>query len=252
MVLLGIVLFPGRRSIRLPAGLLALLFLALLVLSTSPDTWIVLGVCVTILLWWRSRWLLLSVPALAGLMYWSLTDRVGRSWHEVWHMLSTFNGRRTDAWPSAAEAIGAHPVAGCGLGGYTYPAAGLQSHNAYLQFYCDFGLLGAVALLVAVLIFARLAFQIKSASADNNWTGIGVGACIAILVGLIYSIIEIGPAAILVKGETTNYYAISPLFAFLGAGLVVAHRALVGENPVLETGERDFEGRSRSQTPQLT
>ena len=227
VLLAGVALFPGRKRMRIGAAILTVLLLGVLVISTSRATWLVLAVGMLFLLGWRSRWLLLSIPAWVGVVWWSLTARLGYGWDRAWEVLSTLGGRTTERWPVVADAIADHPLSGGGLGGYALP----YSHNAYLQFYLDFGLLGAVALIVAAAIFLRMAFQMRNKPRHHPWLGITVGAWVAILLGAVYSVIETAPACVLAMGEDSYYYAISPLFAILGAALVVTYRSLAGQSP---------------------
>ncbi|RLC94566.1 MAG: hypothetical protein DRI39_02385 [Chloroflexi bacterium] len=236
MLLAGVALFPGRRADRVAAGIGTLLLLGVLVISTSNAAWAVLAVGAILLLGCRSRWLLASVPALGGIVLWSVSARINRSLGPALDMVADKIEFRWHRWDSVWQMIADSPVAGVGLGEYpaayvAYPPEDMTfdlAHNAYLQCYSDFGLLGVIALIVAAAVLLRLGLQVARAPRDDPWKGIAVGACAAVLVAAVYSMVESAPAAILGMGEGSYDYAISPLFAVVGATLVVAHRGLLG------------------------
>ena len=229
MLLAGVALFPGRKAFRIAAGILAILLLGVLTISLCRAAWIVMGIGMILLLVWRSRWLLLTLPAWLGIGYWSITAKTGYSLAQVWEAATAAGGKMV-LWKGAASMVAAHPLVGVGLGNYALP----YCENAYLRFYLDFGLLGAVALMTAAIVCVRMAFRISNSS-PSPWHGIAVGACMAVVVGAIYSISESAPACILAAGVDRDYYAISPLFALLAAVLVVAYRGLNGQAAHVES-----------------
>jgi len=245
VIMAGVALFPGKKTTRIIAGTFTLLLLGMLVISGCHATWPILGGGMLFLLAWRSRWLLLSLPAWLGVVYLSLATWRGLDFGQAIDSVRDGLQYKWNArWEGALSMVADRPVTGWGLGMYPavyaeYGIHGPHAHNAYLQFLCDFGLLGAIALAVAAAIFVRLGLQMSKSASNHPWLGITVGACAAILVGAAYGMVESSPACILGLGEDGYYYAISPLFAILGAGLVVAHRSLTGQSSDSGREERD-------------
>jgi O-antigen ligase len=245
VMIAGVALFPGRRADRMAAGIVVLFLLSLLLIATSNAAWPVLTIGLIVLLGWRSQRLLLSLPAWLGVALWSVSGRINRSVGPGLDMIGSKIELRWHRWDSVWQMIADSPISGVGLGGYpaTYPEYRSEdltndlAHNAYLQFYSDFGLLGVLALIVAGAIFLRLACQIGRGHPDRPWKGIAVGAWVALLLAALYGTVESSPAAIVGLSENGYDYAISPLFGILGAALVVAHRGLLGGN-----GSRHKEG----------
>jgi O-antigen ligase len=101
---------------------------------------------------------------------------------------------RTQIWKTTLEIIGAHPVAGAGLGAYGVaytrfdPRNGInrpeQAHNDYLQVLADAGIVGAVFGLFFIAALFRMGFK-RRRSPDIFRRGVATGAlagCFAVLV----------------------------------------------------------------------
>jgi O-antigen ligase len=235
VIVAGVAIFPGKRTIRIAAGILTFLLLGLLVISGCHATWPVLMVGMLFVLTWRSKWLIFSLPAWLGIVYVSLTTWRHWDFGEAvdWIKVVVVESKWGERWEGTLSMLADRPITGWGLGMYPsvyseYDIKSAHAHNAYLQFLSDFGLLGAVALILATIIFVKLVLQVRKSSSNHPWLGITVGACAAILVGAVYSLVESAPACIWAAGIDDNYYyTISPLFIILVAVLVVAYRALV-------------------------
>jgi len=139
--------------------LLSLLLLGLLTISYCRATWPIIMGGLILLPLWRNHWLALTLPAWLAVACWGVTARIGYSLPQAWQALLEGGGRVHHNWPEVLHAIAAHPLIGCGLGGYASP----YSHNAYLQFYCNFGLAGAVALILAAAVFSRIGWRLRRA-----------------------------------------------------------------------------------------
>ena len=218
MLLAGVALFPGKKPFRIAAGILCILLLAVLTISLCRAAWIVMGIGMMLLLIWRSRWLLFVAPSLLGIAFWSVTSKTNYSVSEAWETATDAGGKMV-LWKAAGRLVADHPLLGVGLGNYALP----YCENAYLRFYLDFGLLGAVAGVAAAIVFLWVAYRIGRHSA-NAWKGVAVGSCMAVVVCAIYSITESAPACIVAAGLDRDYYVVSPMFPVLGAVLVIAYR----------------------------
>lgn len=249
----GIAVFPGRKTTRIAAGILTLLLLWGLVIAGSTGskaTWPVLTVGMVFILAWRSKWFLFSLPVWLVVAYLSLTS--WRGWdfgHAVDIVIDEFQWKWDVRWYPTLSWLADSPITGLGLGMFpaVYSDKGRSIyphlHNAYLQVLCDFGLLGAIALIIAAVIFIKLVFQVRKSSSNHPWLGITVGSCAAILIGALYSLVESAPACIwAARTDDSYYYAISPLFAILAAALVVSYRSLVIQsyNHKAEEGSEEY------------
>ena len=223
LILVGLAIFPGKKSLRAGYGILSLLLLWLLTISYCRATWPIMAGGLIFLLLWRSRRLLLSLPAWLGLACWGITARIGYTLPQAWQALIEGGGRLHHGWPSVLHAIAQHPLTGCGLGGYTLP----YSHNSYLQFYCDFGLAGAIALVLAAIVFLRIGWRLRSISGENPWLGPMAGVWSAMLLAAVYSLVESAPACILVVKHGGYYYTLSPLFPLLAGTLAAIYQRLL-------------------------
>ncbi len=230
----GVALFYGPKWVRLGAGLLTAGLLAVLVISGCHATWVVLS-CAMMLLWaCRSKWLLLTTPVWLWFIYSSWTS--WRGWtleYALERVMANLDFKMSTRWEGIAGMLWDHPVTGVGLGMYPevsvdYGVRGQHAHNSYLQFYSDFGLLGALALLVAGVIFLKVVWDIARSPRRHPWRGVAVGAAVAVVAAAAYSMVESAPATILVWLEDGYFYAISPLFVVIIAVLAVGHRAVTG------------------------
>ena len=238
IVVAGVAAFRGRTATRITAGVITALLLGLLVASGCHATWPVLGAGMLIVLGWRSRWLLLSLPAWLGIAFCSLTVwrdltvSQGMDW-----VMRAFEYKWSARWEGVLHMLGDRPVTGWGLGVYPavyseYGVHGPHAHNSYLQFYCDFGIVGVAALIVAGAVLIRMGFQVRDCASNDHWKGAAVGAWVAIVAVAAYGLVESAPACIFAGAEDGHYYyAISPLFAILGAALVLSYQRIVGCRP---------------------
>ncbi len=228
--LAGVLLFSRKASLGIGAALLAAPLLLVLLLFGSQAAWLAVAVGLSLLLVWRTRWAVLPLALFAGIGY--LGYRLG--WLDPGSLFSPFNPGesfrdRVELWKSAAGVIWDHPVAGCGLGclGRYSTTPLLSPHNAYLQFYADVGLIGAVALVWSVVAGGRVAVGLVKAP-RGPWYGFAVGLLAAAVAVAVHGIFEGAPAGIIAETAGGYRYIVSPVFALL-AGLLVRAWFLVQE-----------------------
>ena len=106
--------------------------------------------------------------------------------------------QRWDIWGRTLRIVRDFPIVGAGLGTFSYAYAGYdrpgewldtaQAHNDYLQFVAETGLLGAIVLAGAVIVFLRrVLLPITRATTPFRWTTAGcLGAVLAILVHTVF------------------------------------------------------------------
>lgn len=227
--LIGISLFTRKLSKKMVAIFLSLLFLMLLLLFGSQGAWIAVGAAVLFLLLWRSRWLLLPVSAAAGVGY--LGFRHGWFDPQLFFLSNPQDSLegRLGLWQGAIEVIQDHPITGCGLGCLAQFSHDPNPHNAYLQFYADMGIIGALAFLCALVVAAKIALDLLRSSKAHPWYGFAVGLLTTILAVGIHGFFEVTPAGISYEGADTYYYIVSPILWIL-AGLLVRTQRILKDN----------------------
>lgn len=193
-LLLGIAAFDRSRRTKILASALSLLFLVVIVEMTWDSlTSLVHGVSISGRwpIWDNSASLLAESPLTGlGLGCWALTY-----------------------WDTAI--LGADAV-----GGITH------AHNAYIELYSNTGILGALALLIALGIGAKLSLDIIRSPRTHPWYGFGVGVILACIATLLVGIVESAPTGVPLVATETYYYVISPIAWILGGLLVIAHRLM--------------------------
>ncbi len=129
-----------------------------------------------------------------------------------------------------------HPLTGLGLGCWalarwettalgTSEINGItHAHNAYLELYSNTGIVGALALLVALAIGLKLSLDIIRSPRTHPWYGFGVGVILACVATLLVAMVEGAPMGVPLVGEHTYYYVVSPIVWTLCGLLVIAHR----------------------------
>lgn len=234
----GVLLFGRKASRGIGAAILIVPLLLVLLLFGSQAAWLAVGAGAAVLLVWRTRWAVLPLGVVVGLGY--LAYRVG--WLDPGSLFSPFNPveslrDRVELWKSAAGVIRDHPFTGCGLGCLgTYSTTPLLSpHSAYLQFYADMGLMGAVALVWAIVAAGRMAVDLAKAPGAHPWYGFAVGLVAAAMTVAVHGIFEGAPAGIIAETAGGYRYIVSPICAVL-AGLFAAtsrlwSQACVGVGP---------------------
>jgi O-antigen ligase len=139
---------------------------------------------------------------------------------------------RVDIWGKTINLLkGYHAIAGLGLGNWFdvykshYGRVVIHVHNNYLQLYTDIGILGALALIAALVIFMRHSTDILSASRHDSWYGVGVGLIGSIIAGAVFAFFDVTTTATVVTATGYIYLSI-PLLWVLAALLVVSKRRL--------------------------
>ena len=233
VVILGLVavtLFRQRAWIRWSAGILAVIFGGILVLSASGGGWIatIAGIFI-VLLYHRTRtfWVtsLASVVAVAAtLPIWYNTTWI----KAVFPLQSLFS--RLEMWQATIVALKENPLTGLGLGGWwsnvsTFGVI-VGPHNAYLQIVYDTGALGMIALVLAAIIGVKLFRQILHSDKGNSYYGIASGITAGLIAGGIHALIDDNMSVLIQIGNDYLYYAV-PLLWLWAALLVVSCQRLM-------------------------
>ena len=148
---------------------------------------------------------------------------------------------RLPVWEKTADLLGHSPFSGLGLGCWaiayqqttilgTDAVCGVtHAHNAYLELYANTGVLGVLALIIALAVGVKLSFDIIRSPRSRSWYGFGVGVILACVVTLLVGVVESAPAGVPLVAAETYYYIISPLPWILCGLLVIAHRLVTEE-----------------------
>lgn len=139
---------------------------------------------------------------------------------------------RIPLWQAAIEMIKAHPITGIGLGAWplvfhsgtlAYPT---HPHSAYLELYCNTGILGVIALVLGVIISIRLGWRILQAENRETWYGLGIGIILALLATALLGLIEQWPSGITLLGTDRYHYIVILIPLLLAAPLTIVERKL--------------------------
>jgi O-Antigen ligase len=142
---------------------------------------------------------------------------------------------RWKIWEKTVSLLSDSPLTGLGLGCWALARWGTtvlgtngitHTHNAYLELYSNTGIVGALALLVALGIGLKLSLDIIRSPRTHPWYGFGVGVILACVGTLLVASVESAPMGVPRVGADNYYYVISPIAWLLCGLLVMAHRHL--------------------------
>ena len=143
---------------------------------------------------------------------------------------------RWHIWEKTASLLSDSPFTGLGLGCWALARWGTtvlgtaeingitHTHNAYLELYANTGILGVLALLVAIGIGLKLSLDIIRSPRTHPWYGFGVGVILACIATLLVAVLESAPMGVPLVATDTYYYIVSPISWMLCGLLVTAHR----------------------------
>jgi O-antigen ligase len=233
--LLSFVFFKYNNSIRIIALVLCLFFTAVLFLSDGGAGWLAFFISTAfVLVCWR-KWLLWVTVPLSGLLAAAAAIFYGKTaWLRTTFSTNSLIGR-IDLWKNTFILFkGKAAVLGLGLGAWFrvysnhYGISVPIVHDSYLQLYCDAGLLGFIAIVLAIIIFIRLSINlVKSSDRDSiNWIGIGLIGCI--IAGAVFAIFDVNTSVTYVT-NTGYIYLVLPLLWIACALFAVVRMKLGGE-----------------------
>ncbi|MBN2098380.1 MAG: O-antigen ligase family protein [Dehalococcoidia bacterium] len=149
---------------------------------------------------------------------------------------------RCPIWEKTASLLADSPLTGLGLGCWALARWGTtvlgtdeiggitHTHNAYLELYSNTGILGALALLVALGIGLILSLDIIRSPRTHPWYGFGVGVILACVATLLVAGVESAPMGVPLVATDTYYYVVSPIAWMLCGLLFMSHR-LITKSP---------------------
>jgi hypothetical protein len=129
------------------------------------------------------------------------------------------------------------PLTGLGLGGWwtkvqtTIVEGG--PHNAYLQLYSDAGIMGIIALIIAIAIFFRLLWRTSHYSPDSPFFAATTGIIAGVISGGVHALFDVN-TIVLIAAPNTHIFFTVPLLWIWVAFLAVAYRGLVSSAEKIE------------------
>jgi len=222
--------YKTKLRIRIIAFTFCLLFIGILFLSDSGTGWLAAFFSLAfILVCWR-RWLLfVFIPAVGLLTTGAVIFYDKIFWLQT--TISTFSlMARTELWRNTIILLkGKAAILGLGQGAWFYVYGSRYGntldgnilahvHNSYLQLYCDAGILGLIAMILAAIIFTRLSINLLKVSGTNSINWIGIGLIGSIIAGAVFAIFDVNHTITYVT-ETGYIYLALPLL-WIGAALI--------------------------------
>jgi O-antigen ligase len=224
--LFAFVFVKNSMNLRIIAWVLWLFFTGMLFLSDSGTGWLAFFISLAVILvcW---RWWLISVitPAIgllttAAVIFYDKTEWL-RATFSTGDLMS-----RVTLWQNTFILLkGKAVVTGLGLGAWHEVYSSQYGdpvpivHNSYLQLYCDVGILGVIAMVLAAIIFVRLSIKLLKPSPRNsvNWSGIGLMG--SIIAGAVFAIFDVTTSITYVT-DNGYIYLVLPLL-WIGAALII-------------------------------
>jgi O-antigen ligase len=230
--LVSIAFFLQRGWIRVAAGILALVFTFILVLSASSGGWIATVAGVMVVLFFRgtktfwSSMLVSGTSTGATFPFWH-----SASWVGVVFSVNSLLGR-FKLWRVTLVALKDSPLAGLGLGGWVSKVPvenyDISPHNAYLQLYSDTGILGFVAFIISAVVSFRIFWQILHCSKDSLYYGVALGIAAGVISGGIFALVDVNTIVMIPVNEGYLFFAV-PFLWLWAALLVVSHQHLMAQ-----------------------
>ena len=225
----GLALYAHRRGQMLVGGGLVVILSLALVLTGSRAGMVGLALSLSFVALWRTRWVLLVPPLVAGV---GLSMTLGRlavvdqMWANPW---SSTAGGRLVIWLSTLHMLPDLLYAGTGPGAYALvyrfyaPPWDLQvvtnPHNALLQLWADAGIFGALAALLALGTGLRLGARILRLPPGRQRFGLAVGLLGGVIGATVHGTFESAISGVIADATSVYHYVVSPL-PWVLAGLV--------------------------------
>lgn len=202
-----------------------LFFTILLILCDSGAGWLAVIISLAfILVCWRQWLIYVFIPtgglvASAVVMFYDKID-----WLKITFSTSSLT-RRIILWQNTLILLkGKSAVTGLGLGSWLgvydshYANTVAIVHNSYLQLYCDTGILGFIAMVLAAIIFIRLSRNILKLSRQDPAVWIGIGLIGSVIAGAIFATFDTTPTITYIT--STGYIYLSLPLLWIGAALI--------------------------------
>jgi O-antigen ligase len=224
--LFALVFLKNHAGLRIIALILFLFFTGMLFLSDSGAGWLAFFISLAfILVCWRWQLILVLVP-LGGLLTAGAVIFYDKtSWLRTTFSATSLMGRVT-LWENTLILLkGKAAVLGLGLGAWFrvysshYGGSVPIIHDSYLQLYCDAGIMGLIAMVLATIIFVRFSIKVIKSSPRNSIDWFGIGMIGSIVAGAVFAIFDV-TTSITDVTNTRYIYLVLPLL-WIGVALFV-------------------------------
>ena len=219
------VFLKNRISLRIIILTLFLLFSMMLFLSDSGTGWLAIIVGMTfILVCWQKKLLWILIPTegvitgAAVLFY----DKI--EWLRTTFSTSSFMSR-IELWRNTITLLkGKAAITGLGSGSWLsvynthYSNSVAHVHNSYLQLYCDAGVLGFIAMILAAVIFIRFSINLLKLHQQHPLYWIGIGLIGTVISGAVFAIFDVTYSVTDVT--KTGYIDLGLPLLWIGAALI--------------------------------
>jgi len=231
--LFSIALFKNIRSLRIVGLFLGVIFLAILFLTISGGGWIAVTCgLVFVVMCWHLRLVKVVIPVIALIVSVIVVFYDKTPWLMQAFSSDSLMYRVREIWVKTVPLFdGCEILTGLGPGCWNaqfitqYGINNVHLHNSYFQLYADTGILGVVALIIAVVVFIRISWGIIKSSRQNPWYGAGVGLIGSIIAGAVFACYDVTLTGTVITITSYIYLSI-PLLWVLAALLVVSSKHL--------------------------
>ena len=204
----------------------------ILFMTVSGGGWIAVTVGLAIVLICWQLWTLgviipiVSFITLAIIIFFNRTP-----WLITAFSWNSFRYRITE-WLNTIHIIKGYSIfTGLGPGNWVsiynshYDKADIIIHNSYYQLYNDTGILGIVALIIAVVVFVRLSLKMISSTRQNPWYGAGIGFIGSFVAGAVFACYDVTITGT-IPTATSYIYLSVPLLWIIASMFVVSYKHL--------------------------
>ena len=232
--LFALVFLKNHVGLRIIALILFLFFTGMLFLSDSGAGWLAFFISLTfILVCWRRQliWVLVPVGGLltgGAVIFYDKT-----AWLRTTFSTASLMGRVT-LWENTLILLkGKAAVLGLGLGAWfhvyssNYGGSTPIIHDSYLQLYCDAGVMGFIAMVLAAIIFVRFSINVIKSPPRNSIDWFRIGLIGSIIAGAVFAIFDVTTSITYVT-NTGYIYLVLPLL-WIGAALFAVVHMRRGE-----------------------
>jgi O-antigen ligase len=219
------VFLKNRISLRIIILTLFLFFSVVLFLSDSGTGWLAIIVSMTfILVCWRKKllWILIPTEGIitgAAVLFYDKLE-----WLRTTFSTSSFMDR-VELWRNTITLLkGKAAITGLGSGSWLsvynthYSNTVAHVHNSYLQLYCDAGVLGFIAMILAAVIFIRFSINLLKLHQQHPLYWIGIGLIGTVISGAVFAIFDVTYSVTDVT--KTGYIDLGLPLLWIGAALI--------------------------------
>jgi len=184
-------------NLRIIALILCIFFTGILFLSDSGTGWLAFIISITfILVCWRKRLLWVIIP-LEGLFAGAAAIFYKKfNWVRITFSTSSLMAR-IELWQNTLDLLkGKAAIMGLGPGVWLrvysnhYATTVAIVHNSYLQLYCDAGILGFAAMVLAAVIIVHFSLHLLKSPHRNSTNWMGIGLIGSIIAGAVFAIFD--------------------------------------------------------------